>query len=172
MRSVSRLSVVGAALLSSSLLLACDRQPDVKEQVDRSLKQANLDKVNVDYDKDARVVHLKGTVDSTADRQKAEDVATSAVGTAGTVLNELTVTGMNEDTADNLDGQIRDRLKETVSNDEALRDRNIDFDVNNGVVTVSGDVRTEAEKNKVSQIVKSTMGVKDFANGLEVKPQG
>ena len=171
MSSLFRASAVGAALLSSTLVLGCNRQPDVKQQVDRSLKQANLEKVNVDYDKNAHVVHLKGAVDTPAERQRAEEVATSAIGTAGTVLNELTVEGVNDKTADNMDGQIKDRLKEMVSNDQVLRDRNVDFDVNNGVVTVSGDVRTTSEKTKVSQLVKSAPGVKDFANELEVKPK-
>ena len=40
-----------------------------------------------------------------------------------------------------------------VDNDQVLRDRDIDFDVNNGVVTVKGEVRTAAEKNTVSEIV-------------------
>jgi osmotically-inducible protein OsmY len=171
MMSGFRLSAVGAAVLASTVLLGCTREPDVKEQVDRSLKQANLDEVNVDYDKNARVVHLKGSVDTAAERQRAEEVATSAVGTTGTVLNELTVAGMNDDTADDLDGQIKDRLKEMVSSDQVLRDRNVDFDVNNGVVTVSGDVRTASEKTKVTELVKSAPGVKDFANELEVKPK-
>jgi osmotically-inducible protein OsmY len=127
--------------------------------------------VAVDYDTDAHVVHLKGAVDTSAERQRAEEIAVSAVGTAGTVLNELTVKGMNDDTAGDLDGQIEDRLEEMVSNDQVLRDRNVDFDVNNGVVTVKGDVRTSSEKAKVDQFVKAAPGVKDFANELEVKPK-
>jgi osmotically-inducible protein OsmY len=162
---------VGTALLSSTLLLACNRQPDVKQQVSQSLEQADIDQVNVDYDENAHVVHLKGTVDTSAERQRAEEIATAAVGTAGTVLNELTIKGMNDDTADDLDGQIKDRLREMVSNDQVLRDRNVEFDVNNGVVTVKGDVRTTSEKTKVDQLVKAAPGVKDFANELEVRPR-
>jgi osmotically-inducible protein OsmY len=143
----------------------------VKQQVAQSLEQANIDEVAVDYDTDADVVHLKGAVDTSAERQRAEEIAVSAVGTAGTVLNELTVKGMNDDTAGDLDGQIEDRLEEMVSNDQVLRDRNVDFDVNNGVVTVKGDVRTSSEKAKVDQFVKAAPGVKDFANELEVKPK-
>ena len=56
---------------------------------------------------------------------------------------------MNESTADNFDGQIRDRLSEMVDRDATLKDRNIDFDVNNGVVTVKGKVKSAAEKNRV-----------------------
>ena len=162
---------LSALLAAAPFGYACNRGPDVKDQVQQSLKQANIDDVNVDYDRNEKVVHLKGSVDSAAERQRAEDVATQAVGTSGTVLNELTVEDVNETTADNMDGQIRDRLSEAVDRDAALTDRNIDFDVNNGVVTVKGTVRSESEKNRVSEIVKSAPGVKDFANGLEIEPK-
>ena len=145
--------------------------PDPSEHAEQALKQANLDDVDVDWDKEARVAHLKGTVESPADKQRAEEVATAAVGTTGTVLNEVTIKGVNESTADNLDGQIRSDLKRMIGDDQVLRDRNVDFDVNNGVVTVKGDVRTVAEKNRVTDIAKSAPGVKDMANSLEIKPK-
>ena len=161
---------VSALLVGAPLSSACNRRPDVKEQVQNSLKQANIDDVNVDWDKKENVVHLKGNVDSSTERQRAEQVATAAVGTSGKVLNELTVEDVNDKTADNLDGQIRDRLSEMVDRDQTLTDRDINFDVNNGVVTIKGDVRTAAEKNRVSELVKAAPGVKDFANGLRSSP--
>jgi osmotically-inducible protein OsmY len=145
--------------------------PDPTESAERALKQANLNDVDVDWDQEARVAHLKGTVESTADKQRAEEVTTAAVGTSGRVLNEVTIKGANESTADNLDGQIRSDLKRMIGDDQVLRDRNIDFDVNNGVVTVKGDVRTVAEKNRVTSMVKAAPGVKDMANSLEIKPK-
>ena len=162
-------AALSALLVAAPLSYACNRGPDVKDEVQQSLKQANIEDVNVDYDRNEKVVHLKGTVDSAAERQRAEDVATQAVGTSGTVLNELTIEDVNETTADNMDGQIRDRLAEAVDRDATLKDRNIDFDVNNGVVTVKGTVRSEGEKTRVSDIVKNAPGVKDFANGLEIE---
>jgi osmotically-inducible protein OsmY len=160
---------VSVLLVAAPLSYACNRGPDVKDQVQQSLKQANLDDVNVDWDRNEKVVHLKGTVASAADRQRAEEVANRAVGTSGTVLNELTIEDVNETTADNMDGQIRDRLSEAVDRDATLKARDINFDVNNGAVTVKGNVRSEAEKDRVSEIVKTTPGVKDIANGLEIK---
>jgi osmotically-inducible protein OsmY len=127
--------------------------------------------VKVDWDKQAHVAHLKGTVDQPTDRQRAEDVATAAVGTSGRVLNELTIKGVNEHTADDLDGDIRSHLKEAITGDQVLRDRDINFDVHNGVVTVKGEVRTAAEKGKVTEIVRAAPGVKDMANALEIKPK-
>ena len=106
-----------------------------------------------------------------ADRERAEEVATAAVGTSGKVLNEVTIKGLNERSADNMDGKIRSDLNQMVNDDQVLRDRDINFDVNNGVVTVKGDVRTAAEKNRVSEIVTAAPGVKDMANALEIKPK-
>ena len=169
MKRLIHSAAIWALLVGAPLSYACNRAPDVKEQVQSSLKQANIDDVNVDWDKKENVVHLKGTVDSTAERQRAEEVATAAVGTSGKVLNELTIEDVNESTADNLDGQVRDRLSEMVDRDPTLKDRDINFDVNNGVVTVKGTVRTATEKKRVDQLVKAAPGVKDFANGLEIK---
>src|SRR6478672_10529823 len=163
---------VAIAFVVSLTAGACSRNnaPDPGDRTKQALTDANIKDVNVDWDKDARVAHLKGTVDSTRERERAAEVASTAVGTSGKVLNELTVENVNEHTADNMDGRIRSDLKEMMDHDQVLRDRDIDFDVNNGVVTVKGEVRTAAEKTKVSELVKGAPGVKDFANALEIKP--
>jgi osmotically-inducible protein OsmY len=150
---------------------ACQRGPDPSEQVSKALKNAQLDDVKVDWDKEARIAHLKGTVDQPTDRQRAEEVASAAVGTTGRVLNEVTVKNVNDKTANDLDSDIRSHLKDAVDADQVLRDRDVSFDVNNGVVTAKGDVRTAAEKQKVTEILRSAPGVKDFANALEIKPK-
>jgi osmotically-inducible protein OsmY len=171
MRLISRYGTVLAMTLALGMTVACQKGPDPEEQVSKALKDAKLDDVKVDWDKDARVAHLKGTVDQATDRRRAEDIATAAVGTSGRVLNEVTVKDVNDKTANDLDGDIRGHLKEMVDNDQVLRDRDINFDVNNGVVTVKGNVRTAAEKNKVTDIVRAAPGVKDMANALEIKPK-
>jgi len=149
---------------------ACNRAPDPSAGAEKALKDANLADVKVDWDRDARVAHLKGSVDSPTDRQRAEDVATAAVGTTGKVLNELTIKGVNDRSAGDFDGQIKRTLKRMINDDPILRDRDVDFDVNNGAVTIKGEVRTAAEKNKVTQLVHAAPGVKDMVNALEIKP--
>ena len=163
-----RALLAAAVLVAAPIATACNQQPDVEEQVSSSLEQANIDNVDVEWDNESKVAHLKGAVDNPADRQRAEEIATAAVGTSGTVLNELTVEGMNEGAADNMDGEIRDRLSQMLDNDPTLKDRNIDFDVNNGVVKATGEVRTAAEKQKVSELVQAAPGVKEFANSVEI----
>lgn len=171
MRRFARVSLLPAALMSLLVAGACNRGPDPKRQVSDQLKSANIHDVNVDYDKDAKVVHLKGAVDNADERSRAEEIAQRAVGTTGTVANELTVKGATDRTADDHDGDIRRELKAEVDNDSLLKDRHINFDVNNGVVTIKGDVASAAEKEKVGQMAHSTENVKDVVNSLDIKPE-
>jgi hypothetical protein len=110
-------------LVSLALAGACNREPDVKDRVSKQLKDERINDVNVDYDRDTRIVHLKGTVDSAAEKQRAEQVADRVVGTSGRVANELTVKNADEHTADDMDGAIRKQLNATVANDRALEGR-------------------------------------------------
>jgi len=150
---------------------ACNRGPDPSDAASKALKNANLNDVKVDWDRDAHVAHLKGTVDRPVDRERAEQITKGAVGTSGRVLNEVTIKDVNDKSADDLDGRIRTDLKKMMNDDPTLRDRDINFDVNNGAVTVKGEVRTASEKARVSEMVRATPGVRDMANSLEIKPQ-
>jgi osmotically-inducible protein OsmY len=173
MKSLMRLLLVIAIVVGVGVMLnACSRNAnDAKDRVDKALDQANIKGVHTSYDRDANVVHLQGTVDSTDAKQRADQVATQAVGTTGNVLDELKVQGMDEKPQSDQDSLIRDTLRDEVSKDQVLQDRSINFDVNNGVVTVKGTVRSAAEKDKINQMVKAVPGVKDMANELEVKPK-
>ncbi len=168
-----RLASLASVVLLTVGLAACSSSGNSPgDRVDKAIKQANVKNVNVDYDKNANVVHLKGNVDSTYDRAKAEQVATDVVGTSGKVVNELTVNGVDNKTADDMDSQIKTRLNDRVKADPELSNETVDFNVNNGVVTVTGRVKTAEEKAKVEQMVKGTTGVKDVANELDVQQMG
>jgi osmotically-inducible protein OsmY len=156
--------------MTASLGAACNRGPDPKDQIERDLKSASMPDVNVDYDRSNKVVHLKGAVDNSAEKSRAEEIAQRAVGTTGRVANELTVKGVDEKTADDMDSAIRKELNAKVNNDRTLEDRSINFDVNNGVVTIKGEVRNEAEKARVNAMAKSTENVRDVVNTLEINP--
>ena len=158
------------ALLMTASLGACNRGPDPKDQIERDLKSASMPDVNVDYDRSNKVVHLKGAVDNSAEKSRAEEIAQRAVGTSGRVANELTVKGVDEKTADDMDNAIRKELNAKVNNDRTLEDRSINFDVNNGVVTIKGEVRNEAEKAQINDMAKSTENVRDVVNALEINP--
>ncbi len=160
-----------AVLWICGLAVACGGREDTQENVQKALEQANIANVAVDVNEDANIVHLRGTVGSMTDRTRAEEVASAAVGTSGRVLNELTVEGLNTETADDFDDDMQDTLDRMVDNDPVLRERDINFEVSNGAVVASGEVRSAGEKDRVTQIVKAAPGVKDFANALEIRPE-
>jgi osmotically-inducible protein OsmY len=161
---------VAVAFMLIFAVSACHRGPDPSQSVHRALQEANLDDVKVDWDKDARIAHLQGVVESPADKRRAEDVAAAAVGTSGRVLNEVTIRGVNDKSAGALDDDIRDNLKKTLRDDGTLKKRDIDVEVHNGVVTLKGEVESAAEKSRVSELVREAPGVKQMANAIEIRP--
>jgi hyperosmotically inducible protein len=163
------LGYVAAALMIATA--ACGpRTPDYEKTADSALSSAALDKVDADYDRDAKTIHLKGTVDTENERQKAADVVQKAVGDGTQVANEVTVANKDEDTANDFDGALETRLGELVDKESDLKDNNIDFDANNGVLTITGSVKSAAERDRVGDLARSQPGVKDVVNSLEVKP--
>ena len=158
------------AVLTVVATAACHRGPDTEGTVRQALDQANMPQVAVKVDDDEHIVHLRGTVGSMADRSRAQEVADAVVGTSGRVLNELTIKGLNDKTAGALDDDIKDNLDEMVDNDPTLKQRDINFEVLNGMATIKGEVRSADEKNRVGEMTKAAPGVKDVANGLEIVP--
>jgi osmotically-inducible protein OsmY len=171
MHLLSRIATAFCLTAALAAAGACSSGPNPTDNVTKALRAANFNEVTVDWDRSARIAHLKGTVDRSTDRQRAEEVANAAIGQDGRVLNEITIKGLNEKTAGNLDAQIKDQLKDMAKNDPILRDRDLSFEVNNGVVTVKGDVQTADEKTKVTELVRAAPGVKDMANAVEIKPK-
>lgn len=164
-------AISSAVLLTSVLLLACGGPGDPKGNVKKALDQANIPNVAVALDDETKIVHLTGTVSSMSDRTRAEEIAVAAVGTTGRVLNDLTVEGLEAKVSNDPDARLLDALDRLLDNDPVLRERDVNFEVADGVVTVKGEVRTAAEKSRVSAIVKAAPGVKDFANALEIRPE-
>ena len=160
--------LAAAAIIATA---ACGpRNPDYEKTADNALSSAALDKVDADYDNDARTIHLTGTVNTENERQRAADVVQKAVGTGAQVANEVTVANKDEETANDFDGALETRLNELVDNEADLKDDSIDFDANNGVITITGSVASTAERDHVGDLARSQPGVKDVVNSLEVKP--
>jgi osmotically-inducible protein OsmY len=170
---IERLAIAILVLVTAAFVSACaQNEPNTGERVEQALKDANLEDVNVDWDRDANVVHLKGKVDDPNQKQRADEIANQIVGTSGKVLNELEVEGMSgEVPADNRDDAIKEMIDAKLEEDPALKERNINVDVNNGVVTLTGEVNSQAEKTKLGAVVKEVEGVKDFANEVKVEPR-
>ncbi len=164
-----KFSVCMTTAAAVCLGLACHRAPETKDTLRKALDQANMHQVEVKVDNDERIVHLKGIVGSMAERSRAEEVADAVVGTSGRVLNELTVKGLNDTTAGDLDRDIQNNLDRIIDNDPTLKQRDINFEVANGMVAIKGEVRSVDEKTRVGDMTKAAPGVKDVANGLQIE---
>ena len=71
-------------------------------------------------------------------------------------------------TADNLDGSIEEHVENLISQDAALKSRDIDVSVNNGVVTLKGDVGSATDRQRLVDVVSRVPGVQNVVDSLEV----
>jgi hyperosmotically inducible periplasmic protein len=165
------LRALPAVALVGLLTVACDRAadgPDYESRVNDQLKTANLDnKVKVDWENDERLLRLSGEVERAADKTRAEELATQVVGTSGRVVNEIKVEGADYG---EIDSRIEDHL-DRMFEDRTEWDfdgRGVSFDSEQGVVTITGTVESEATKQKIGQRTRAVDGVKDVVNNLEI----
>ena len=56
-----------------------------------------------------------------------------------------------------------------INLEQAINQKNVDIDVDKGVVTVEGEVRTEADRRAIDETIRSTPGVAALKNKLKVK---
>jgi osmotically-inducible protein OsmY len=68
------------------------------------------------------------------------------------------------------DTRLETRLIDRIELDNFLRDRDIRVEVIDGVVSLTGEVWTPLEKQRVGALVRNVAGVIDVANDLTVRP--
>lgn len=69
------------------------------------------------------------------------------------------------------DATITTRVKAQLTDDDTVRARDIDVDTLDGVVTLSGRVRSEEESARAEELARAVEGVQDVENLLEVGDQ-
>jgi hypothetical protein len=67
-----------------------------------------------------------------------------------------------------LDRSIRVQLETLLAQETLLKERDISFSINGGDVTVTGIVRSDAEREKTNEIAINVPGVRSVANALRV----
>jgi len=68
------------------------------------------------------------------------------------------------------DAPITARVKTALLNDTQRNATKIDIVTANGVVTMSGTVRSKAEEQRAIQLARQVSGVKDVKSSLQVSP--
>ena len=81
-------------VIGIGLTLACAPASDTEEMVRSALDAAAIHDVFVDLDRDGQTIHLEGSVDTLAERTRAEELALAILGAEGRVQNDIEVTGL------------------------------------------------------------------------------
>src|SRR5437660_3368776 len=175
MKSLKTIWIVLVAVAMAATLACSDRTakaPDVSGDIRNALNQAGLNDVSVSQDRDKNVVTLSGKVGSDDDKARAESIAKSIAGNQ-VVSNEIGVRPNGDNTAkkvdSDLDSGINKNLDAMLVQHRLKND--VSYDVNNGVVTLKGDVRSQSQRASVEKMTKQVPNVKQVVNELEVKHQ-
>jgi hyperosmotically inducible periplasmic protein len=169
-------AILGFAAAAMLFLgVACNKTGNdvsYKDSVKQALEQAELKDVSVSEDRDKNTVTLGGTVHSDDAKAKAGDVAKGAAG-ARIVVNEVSVqpVGTESDArgiASNLDDAIEKNYKAALIASN-LKKEHIDFNAKNGVLTLKGSVKTDAQRKEAEQAALHVPNVQQVLNEIEVK---
>lgn len=152
---------------------ASTKAPGVASSIRTSLDQAGFKDVSATQDRDKGVVTLGGHVTASADKAQAESIAKGIAGNQ-VVANQIEVipAGIEKEAKavnDDLDKAIESNL-DAVLIRERLHD-NVKYAVKNHVVTLTGDVDSQAKRSRAADVASSVQHVDQVVNELQVKAQ-
>jgi len=146
------------------------------------LFNGNLDSFDINTDVKNGNVVLTGKVENSVDKKLAEELVANIDGVTS-VDNKLTVVadndmhsdmsddmeeGVEEGTSELTDAKIATVIKTRLLMDTDISGFDIDVDVENGVVTLTGEVDSDAERDLAIEIAKNASDVKDVESDLRV----
>jgi len=173
---LSKLFLIVIPVILVGALAGCsdtNKSPDVTDNIRKSLDQAGYKDVSVSQDREKGVVTLKGTVPTDGDKTQAESIAKVSAG-AQVVADQIAVRPPgNESDAKTVDSDLDKGIEKNL---DAMLVKNrlekgVKYDVKNGVVTLTGDVRSQSRRTQVERLASTVPNVKQVVNELEVKNQ-
>jgi osmotically-inducible protein OsmY len=178
---ISRSILLALAIPSLTTVSACATTQPVTEQVGDSVvtgrvgrrltADEDVKRYQIDVDTIEGVVYLRGKVETATQKASAERIARDTDGVRG-VVNELIIdaqTGEERREMNRDDAGIKMAVGRALTGDEDVRRVNIDVDVTEGVVTLSGIVHNDAEKMEAERIAREVEGVTGVKNELRVE---
>lgn len=133
----------------------------------------------IDVDTDDGVVTLTGTVDSAAAEAAALRLAGDTAGVTR-VVNQMSIestAGFGEEmeemaaaaTAATSDAMITAAVKSKLLVDSTVRGLKVDVETADGVVTLSGTVASDGERDRAVEVARTITGVRDVQDELDVR---
>ncbi len=163
------------ALLLSALTvsLACTQNhASYKDSVQKALEQADLKDVTVSEDADKNTITLGGTLHSDDAKARAGQVTTTAA-SGRVIANEISVQPVGAESqaksiASNLDDGIESNYKAALISN-GLDKQNIDYKAKNGVLTLTGSVKSNTSRVQAQTLAAAVPNVQQVVNQLAVK---
>jgi len=149
------------------------KSPDVSASIRRALDQAGFRKVSINQDRDKGVVTLGGHVEADGDKAQAEALATSLAG-GQVVADQIAVLPLGAESDartmnSDLDKGIEQNLDAALIQSK-LHD-GVKYAVKSRVVTLTGEVDSQAKRREVASVAASVPNVQQVVNELQVKNQ-
>jgi hyperosmotically inducible protein len=146
------------------------RSPDVADSVQKAINQAGLKDVTVSQDRDKGIVTLGGQVANDSQKAQAESLAKSLAG-AQVVADQIAVVpaGAGQETMavnSDLDQGIGKNLDAALIQIK-MRD-SVHYAVKNGVVTLTGEVDSEAKRTAAEVAATGVPNVRQVVNDMQV----
>jgi hyperosmotically inducible protein len=172
-----RLSVAMLTLVVAGILAGCSetvaKSPDVSGSIRKSLDQAGFKDVSVTQDRDKGIVTLGGQVASEDEKSAAQSLAKSLAGVQ-VVANQIAVipAGVEKEAKavnSDLDQGIEKNLDAALIVNN-MHD-NVRYEVKSGVVTLTGEVNSQNNRNQAEKVATGVPYVKQVVNNLQVKNQ-
>ena len=171
-RSQASLGVIVFSLMAA---VACsETDAGVTTKVKAKLAADDAVKAyQIDVDTRDKVVTLTGNVENETAKTQASRLARETEGVAR-VVDNVTVTARPVDTPDTADRTdmtdpgITAAVKTKLLADPDVAGLKLDVDTQSGVVTLSGTVKTAAEKEEAIRITRDTAGVKSVNDQIKV----
>jgi len=142
------------------------------------LFNGELDSFNIDTDVQMGKVTLTGKVNNRVEKELAEELVMGIDGVKSvnnqlTVMNELS--DMNGDDSADVsaftDTKIATVVKSRFLFNSEVSGTSIDVDVEDGVVTLNGEVETEAERDLAMSIARNATDVKSVTDMIKIMPK-
>ena len=142
------------------------------------LLSPQLNNFGIDPDVHNGDLTLSGTVAKPADKSLAEEIARN-LDQIGKITNNLKISDQNEGIIDKSARAFADGWRDATTTagiateytaNPAIKKRKIDIETDKGVVTLSGIVSSEQEKQLAEDIARSYKHVHSVTNNLTVKP--
>ena len=100
---------------------------------------------------------------------KVPEVDTTKARATGAAIGEKVATGANEAQRALAEVSLQGKIKSKMALDDLVKASAINIDSANGVVTLTGTVRSEAERTRAVQLARETDGVTSVNDRLVVR---